>query len=637
MTDTGPARGTVPSSLLPGAALLQRLRLVANGTETGDVIVRDGLVASLHTGEWLRRDVVITGSHIAAVTPVGHYDAPDEIDASGKSVLPTYIDTHIHIEYTMLTPGELARLVVPRGTTTLLADPNCIANVLGTRGMDLVADTGTPLRILQQVSPEVPRLPSMELGGAVVDPSEVHERLDRPNAVTLGEGNPFNLSMLTAELQHHALAAGRRITGHTARLGGPPLWAYAAGGVGDDHNAVTTDEVLERLRLGMAITAMAGSMNDNCPEIFADIDVLRDAFGHICFCVDDKHVGDLDRDGHIDHHVRRAVAAGVDPIQAIRMASLNAAIHYRLDHVVGSLTPGRAADLQIVATPADPDPAGRPALVMVAGRTVAVDGEPRFENPDTMPTWAFDTIKLSPSLDASSFAVEADGDAAWIQAVEMYDGYFKRAFHAELAVVDGRVRCDVDNDVAKVAVVDRHHATDTVGVGFVRGFGLRRGALAASTNCENQNIVVVGTSDEEIAHAVRAVEACGGGYVAVADGEVVGSCPLPVAGIMSDQPWEVVAEQAAAVDAAAARLGCSIHAPFMIMAFIGLAGVPDLGLTERGLIDVATQSFCDVVLTAQVDQVCCRCPTHAHDVHRIFDRASVDVVETEPTPAEVSP
>ncbi|MEP6295922.1 MAG: adenine deaminase C-terminal domain-containing protein, partial [Ilumatobacter sp.] len=234
----------------------------------------------------------------------------------------------------------------------------------------------------------------------------------------------------------------------------------------------------------------------------------------------------------------------------------------------------------------------------------------------------FDTIRLAPSLDASSFAVPAAGPTAWIQAVEMYDGYFKRAFHCSLPVVDGTVRCDPTNDVAKVAIVDRHHATETVGVGFVRGFGLLRGALAASTNCENQNIVVIGTSDEEIACAVRAIEACGGGYVAVADGEVIGECPLPVAGIMSDQPWEVVRDLADGVDAAAASLGCVIHAPFMIMAFVGLAGVPDLGLTERGLIDVAAQEFCDVVLTQQVDVVCCRCPTHVHDVHRHFDPAS---------------
>jgi adenine deaminase len=206
--------------------------------------------------------------------------------------------------------------------------------------------------------------------------------------------------------------------------------------------------------------------------------------------------------------------------------------------------------------------------------------------------------------------------------MEMYDGYFKRAFHADLPVEEGTVRCDVERDVLKVAIVDRHHATETIGVGFVRGFGLKRGALAATTNCENQNLVMVGTSDDALAGAARAIERLGGGYVAFADGKVLATVPLPIAGIMSDQPWEIVREQSIAANRAAASLGCPIHSPFMIMAFIGLAGVPDLGLTERGLIETKTQSFTDVVLGLQAGMVCCRCPSHAHDVHRLMDPAT---------------
>ncbi|MCU1396321.1 MAG: Adenine deaminase [Ilumatobacteraceae bacterium] len=609
----------LPIDLLPLPEQLQHLRLVANGTEPGDIIVRGGKVVALHTGEVLLRDVVIAGSHIAAVTPVGRFDAPEIIDATGLFVIPTFIDTHIHIEYTMLTPGELARVIVPKGTTTLLADPNCIANVLGAPGMDLVATTGTPLRILQQISPEVPRLPDKELGGAVVTSAETLERMGRANAVTLGEGNPFNLSLDSAIKQWTALAAGKRITGHTARLSEEPLWAYIAGGVGDDHNAFNTDEVLERLRLGMAITVMSGSMNDNCPAVFADLDALGMGMHHICFCADDKHVEDLAEQGHIDHHVRQAIRAGVDPVMAIRMATLNAATHFRLDHLLGSITPSRLADLMLVEDLADPSP----TMVVVGGAVVAEHGEPRFANTDTMPDWSRGTMHLAEGLGASSFAVTAEGDTAWVQAVEMYDGYFKRAFHAELAVADGVVAPDTDRDVLKVAIVDRHHATTAIGMGFVRGFGMRRGAIAATTNCENQNLVIVGTTDADIAHAALAAAGIGGGYVAVADGEVLATCPLPIAGIMSDEPWEIVRDQSVAVNAAAAALGCTIQAPFMIMAFIGLAGVPDLGLTEKGLIDVASQSFVDVVLTALPGQVCCRCPTHAHDVHRLFDPASV--------------
>ncbi|MFT3854692.1 MAG: adenine deaminase C-terminal domain-containing protein [Ilumatobacteraceae bacterium] len=608
----------LPAELLPTLAGLQRLRLVANGTEAGDLIIRNARVVAVHTGEVLTRDVVVAGAHIAAVTPVGRFDAPAVVDADGLHLVPNFIDAHIHIEYTMLTPGELARLIVPRGTTTLLADPNCIANVLGPEAIDLVGTTGTPLRILQQISPEVPRLPGMELGGATVPDDEVLRRIALPNVVSLGEGNPFNLSEASARKQLAALAAGKRITGHTARLADEPLWAYLAGGVGDDHNAFTTAEVLDRLRLGSAITVMAGSMNDNTPAVFADVGALGDGLAHISFCADDKHVEDLAEQGHIDHHVRQAVRAGVPPATAIRMATLNAAVHFRLDHVLGSVTPSRLADVMLVADLADP----RPAAVFVGGVQVAADGRPLFANTDVMPDSTRSTVHLAPGLSGDSFAVRADGPTAWVQAAEMYDGYFKRAFHAELPVVGGTVCCDTRRDVVKVAVVDRHHATATIGVGYVRGFGLRRGALAATTNCENQNLVVLGTDDAAMAAACHAAAAIGGGYVAVdGDGMVLAACPLPIAGIMSDAPWEDVRDASVAVNAAAVSLGVTIPAPFMIMAFVGLAGVPELGLTELGLIDVATQSFTPVVL--QPGLVCCRCPSHAHDVHRLFDPTGV--------------
>jgi adenine deaminase len=201
----------------------------------------------------------------------------------------------------------------------------------------------------------------------------------------------------------------------------------------------------------------------------------------------------------------------------------------------------------------------------------------------------------------------------------MYDGYFKRAFHAELAVEGGKVQADTVRDVLKVAIVDRHHATDSIGIGFVRGFRLQRGAIAATTNCENQNLVIVGTSDDEMAFAARAAEAIGGGCVVVADGEVLGRVPLTVAGCMSDQPWEIVRDQSLACDAAAKSIGCEMPAPFLIMSFIGLVGVPDLGLTERGLVETSTQAFTDLVLGLKGGLVCCRCPGHFHDIHRAMD------------------
>jgi adenine deaminase len=605
----------IGAELAPSVAELMHLRDVAAGRAEPGLIIRNGKVLALHTGEILERDVVIAGRHIAAVTPPGRFNAKRIIDAKGQYVAPNFIDVHIHIEYTMLTPGELARLTVPRGTTTLLADGNCIANVLGADGFDIVGRTGTPLRIFRQVSHRVPRTPALELGGAQVADAEIEARVQWSNAATLGESNPFDLDEWSARKQVAALRAGKRITGHTARLRDEPLWSYLAGGVSDDHNAATTAEVLERIRLGAAITVMCGSMNDNTAAVFADVPALGDGLYHMCFCADDKHVEDLHDQGHIDHHVREAIRAGVPPVLAWRMATLTAALYYRIDHLIGSITPSRLADLQLVPDLAE----ARPSLVLVGGTVVAENGKALFANDDTMPAATRNTIHLDPELSAESFRVKAPGPKAWVQAMEMYDGYFKRAFHAQLDVVDGGVRCDTGRDVLKVAIVDRHHASKAIGIGFVRGFQLRNGALAATTNCENQNLVMVGVTDRDLADAAHAIKEIGGGYVAVADGKVLASVPLPLAGIMSDQPWETVREQSINANKAAASLGCAIHSPFMIMAFIGLAGLPDLGLTEKGLIDTASQSFTDLVLGMRAGMVCCRCPDHIHDVHRLMD------------------
>jgi adenine deaminase len=288
---------------------------------------------------------------------------------------------------------------------------------------------------------------------------------------------------------------------------------------------------------------------------------------------------------------------------------------YRLDHLVGSITPSRRADFMLL----DDLELAQPHTVFIDGAIVArntwsADGVPTstlgFANTDPIPASTYGTMRLAPGISAASFRVEASaepGEVALVRAMEMYDGYFKRAFEAELPVVDGDVVADPSIDVAKIAVVDRHHATSTLACGFVRGFGLREGALAGTTNCENQNLVVLGTSNEDMAVAAEALRDCGGGYVAVRGGKVTALLPLPVAGIMSDLPFEQVLEGSDRVNEAAAELGCTIAAPFMILAFVGLAGVPDYGLTEKGLIDSATQKFIPVVQ-------CCRCPAHVHDI-----------------------
>ncbi|MEM1112497.1 MAG: adenine deaminase C-terminal domain-containing protein [Pseudomonadota bacterium] len=591
--------------LAPTPSELLHLRKVATGAEPADCILRDGRVLSLHSGEILARDIVIAGRHIAAITPVGHFrEAASEHALNAQFVAPTFIDTHIHIEYSLLTPGEFARCVIPKGTGCVLADPNCIGNILGADAMDWVGRTDTPLRILQQISSRIPRNPEVELGGATVTEQEQLERLARPNAVAAGESTPFDFDERAARFQSQATSDGRRNTGHTARVGDELLWGYAATGISDDHNGFTPEEVLERVRLGMTVNIMSGSMNDNVPLVFANPSELQGTFHHFTFCADDRHVDDLHDSGHIDHHIREAIARGVPPLDAYRMASLNAAMYFRLDHLLGSVTPNRLADLVLIDSLEDCNV----QRVFINGELAAENGEAHFTNPDPIPEELRATMNVHPATGPATFCVPVEassGEVAVVRAMEMYDGYFKRAFEAELAVVDGDVQPDPSKDVAKITVIDRHHASEAAASGFVRGFGLQHGALAATTNCENQNLVVVGTSTEDMAAAAAALCDSGGGYVAVKDGQVLAQLALPVAGIMSDRPWEEVMAASKTVNAAAHSLGCGMEAPFMILAFVGLAGVPDYGLTEKGLIDAPTQTFIPVVLE-------CRGPEEAH-------------------------
>jgi len=433
--------------------------------------------------------------------------------------------------------------------------------------------------------------------------------------VTLGEGNPFDLSDVATNRFREALVTGKRITGHSARQSGEGLWGYLAAGVGDDHNAATVDEVLERVRLGAMITLMSGSMNDNTVEVFSDLDRVRPALDHMSFCADDKHVLDLATEGHIDHHVRQAIAAGIPAAQAYRMASWQPALYYRLDHVLGSITPGRLADLQIIGDLASVVP----ERVVVGGQLAAVDGVPYFDNTDEVPGWLLETMHVPESFDASLLAVPAAGESAAVQGMEMYDGYFKRAFHVTLPVVDGVVQSHPALDVLKIAVVDRHYGDAQCGVGFVRGFTLARGAIAVSINCTNANIVAVGADDADIAVAVSALRDMGGGFVVVDGGVVTARVALPVGGMMSAAPWETTAAELSVANDVAFELGCRIRSPFMVLSFVGLGVVPDLGLTELGLIDATSQSFVDLVLSIGPDGIACRCPNHDFPVHAIME------------------
>lgn len=439
--------------------------------------------------------------------------------------------------------------------------------------------------------------------------AELCERVSQSAAATLGESNPFSLDLGSAQKQAAALRAGKRITGHSALLMNEPLWAYAAGGIGDDHNAHQPHDVIERLRLGMMLTVMSGSMNSNIESVFSNISLLKDGLGHISFCADDKLAEDLDAEGHIDHHVRTAIKLGVDPVAAYKMATLNAACYYHLDALIGSITPAKLADLLILDN-----------LCSII--------QTKFQASHFT---VYISIRSSGTHRPSVLNPRREGEHGykqWRCTMSILSGLSTLLPVSSSGSIEG----DISRDVLKVVVIDRHHGTKNCGIGFVRGFGLQRGAIACTTNCENQNLVIAGTSDEEIAGAVKAIDGLGGGFAAVLDGKLLGSVRLDVAGCMSSENWEKVRDDSIACDKAATALGCTIKSPFMIMSFVGLVAVPDLGLTELGLVDCKTQGLMDVVLQdgPEVDMsvdinkyaassIRCRCPSHAHDIHKMMD------------------
>lgn len=393
-------------------------------------------------------------------------------------------------------------------------------------------------------------------------------------------------------------------------------------------------------------------MNSNIESIFRserDVRSYGDSTDLFSFCADDKLCEDLDATGHIDLHVRKAIDLGIPPVQAYKMATLNAAKHYRLDHLLGSITPGKLADLLILDNLED----AKPRVVLVNGAIVAKDNKALFKNEDTIPTFVLDTIHIHEvHTTTESFRVRPSPDSkdpteplrCWVQAMEMYDGYFKRAFHAALPVSRDStgadfVQCDTSRDILKVAVVDRHHGTPHRGLAYVRGFGLQRGAIATTTNCENQNLVVVGVDDESMAAATREILRLQGGGMVAVDGadmdgrhRLLGKVVLDVAGCMSLAPWEEVRDASLELERRVrAELGLTmVMNPFLIASFVGLVAVPDLGLTELGLVVNGGSELMDPVLPLvsagqplvedgmlkTATRVCCRCPSHKMPIHQ---------------------
>jgi adenine deaminase len=547
---------------------------VARGDEPPDLVISGARVLSVFTSEWLDLDVAVFGGRIAGM---GSYDGGERVDASGQYLVPGFIDAHVHIESSKLTPAEFARAVVPHGTTAVVTDPHEVANVLGRAGVEWMLDAseGLPLDVFVMAPSCVPAS-DFESPMRPLEPADMDAILSHPRALGVAEmmnfpgviaGVPDVLARL--ELSDH-------VDGHAPGVVGRPLDAYIAAGIRSDHEATTFEEALEKRRRGMWVLLREASNARNLRDLLPLVE--RHGPQHCAFCTDDREPDFLFRDGHIDQMCRSAVSEGIAPEAALLMATLHPArCHGLLDR--GAIAPGLRADLVLL----DDLESFLPSRVYKNGALVAAAGraEP-FERPP-IPERVRSTMRAAP-ISAGDFAIEA---ASRVRVIETIPGQLiTHAREDEPALLDGRVVADPERDLAKIAVIERHHATGRVGVGLVRGFGLRAGAFASTVAHDAHNLVVVGVTDDDMAACAVRLQEIGGGIAVARDGAVRGELALPVAGLLSDAPVEDVVDALERLQAMLREHGVRDDAPFMTLSFLALSVIPSLKITDRGLVDV---------------------------------------------------
>jgi len=548
---------------------LARRLAVARGDEPAELVVRGGRVFSAFTREWLEGDVAVVDGYVAGI---GEYDGEEVLDASGRWVVPGFIDAHMHLESSKLLVDEFARLVLPLGTTTVVVDPHEIANVLGTDGVHWLLDVcgGLPLDVFFMASSCVPAS-SFESPRRPLSPGDLEGLLRRRRVIGLAEmmNFPGVVSGDEHELAKLALPGAEHVDGHAPGVVGRTLNAYAAAGIYSDHEAFTIEEGRERLRSGMWLLIREASAARN---LHALIPLVSEYGPHrIAFCTDDREPEHIAEDGHINTMVRDAVAAGIPPEDALVLATLNPATWHGLRRF-GAIAPGYQADLLLL-----------PDLESFVPETVLKRGRPltEIERPE-VPEWVKHTVRVR-HVAARDFTIPWEGGPARVIGV-IHDQIVTEPLVEEPLVEDEHVVAG--NGLAKIAVVERHLGTGRMAVGLVRGFGLRSGALASTFAHDAHNIVVVGMDDQDMARAVARLAEIGGGVVVVEDRGVRAELALPIAGLISEAPLgEVVAASRGCIEAAA-KLGCTLPSPFQTMSFLALSVIPSLKITDRGLVDV---------------------------------------------------
>jgi adenine deaminase len=547
----------------------------ARGDEAADLVLRGAEVFDLITGEMIAGDVAICGDTIVGVGEA--YDAREVVDVTGLILVPGFIDTHLHIESSLVTPFEFDRCVTPRGITTAICDPHEIANVIGADGVryfqDAAAHTLMDLRV--QLSSCVPST-DMETSGAVMGADEIAALMGHPTGIGLAEfmNYPGVIHRDPEAMAKLRLFEGGHVDGHCPLLSGRDLNAYIAAGISTEHEATTAEEAREKLRKGMRVLIREGSVSKDLEALQPILTELTAPY--LCLCTDDRNPLDIAEEGHLDHMIRRLIALGSPPLAVYRAASLSAAEAFGLKDR-GLIAPGKRADIVAVDSLAS----CRAQAVWAGGRPVTAEA---FAARGTIAPVGRHSVKAPPVSEASFRAPANREDTDVIGILE--GKIITEHLHERIAIVDGDKRPDPSRDLLRIAVIERHGKNGNIATGFVRGFGMTAGAIASTVSHDHHNIACVGVDYADMALAATRLSEIEGGFVVARDGEVLAELALPVAGLMSLGSFEDVRADLAELRGAAASLGVVLHEPFLQLAFLALPVIPALKITDRGMVDV---------------------------------------------------
>jgi len=543
---------------------------VARGDEPADLVIAGGHVLSVFTKEWLDVDVAVVDGFVVGL---GRYQGRERLDVSGKYVVPGFIDAHMHIESSKLMLDEFSRAVLAHGTTAVVADPHEVANVLGTDGIHWLLDCcdNVPLDVFVMASSCVPAS-SFESPRRPFTPGDIESLLRRHRTIGVAEmmnfpgviaGDAGELAKLETRLTDH-------VDGHAPGVRGPRLNAYLAAGIRSDHESTTFEEALEKRRLGMWVMLREATGARNLKDLLPL--VKQHGTNQCMFCTDDREPDFIVEEGHINQMVRVAVEEGVSPEDAVVMATINPAMYHRLWRL-GAIAPGYQADILVL----DDLKSFRPRHVLKRG------APPQIKKLD-VPEWVRQTVNLGP-VDEASFRIAAGPKK--IRVIHVIPAQLLTGVDTvEPSVRDGQLIADPPRDLVKIAVLERHHATGRVGLGFATNVGLKRGAFASTVAHDAHNVVVLGVDDRDMAACAARLAEIGGGIVIAEGGKAVEELPLPIAGLMSDRPLAEVHERLRSMERRLAAMGSTMAAPFMTLSFLALSVIPELKITDRGLVDV---------------------------------------------------